>query len=38
LLRRFGHFLVRNRLSGAKMLVGDKLLGRARQRAAQAIK
>jgi hypothetical protein len=35
LLRRFTHFLVRNRLSGAKMLVGDKLLVRARQRAAK---
>jgi glycosyltransferase involved in cell wall biosynthesis len=28
LLRRFAHFLVRNRLSGTKMLIGDKLLGR----------
>lgn len=35
LLRRFAHFLVRNRLSGTKMLLGDKLLGRARRRAAK---
>jgi glycosyltransferase involved in cell wall biosynthesis len=31
LIRRFAHFLVRNRLSGTKMLLGDKLLGRARR-------
>jgi glycosyltransferase involved in cell wall biosynthesis len=38
LLRRFARFLVRNRLSGTKMLVGDKLLRRARQGNSQAIK
>jgi hypothetical protein len=33
LLRHFGHFLMRNRLSGVKMLLVDKLLGRARRAA-----
>ena len=31
LLRRFAGFLVYNRLGGTKMLIGDKLLGRARR-------
>lgn len=30
--KKFLHFLVRNRFSGTKMLIGDKLLGRARRK------
>lgn len=37
LARRLLHFLVRNRLSGSRMLLGDKLLGRHRQPAGISI-